>query len=177
MSIEEVEVLPTQDAEVDEDVEQTGTSIWNYYKIDGVQSKRGGAKNITCTFCDTTFTGCSSTRAFGHILGRAVLGQKRSNVGTCVPKRQFDDNRYAHFKIAQKVLNTEMMAKERQLSSSQAKQTFLDLTSPGKRTVTGEMKIVESKMLDSTSSTKMRKRLLTAYLHSARCAATLHRRQ
>jgi hypothetical protein len=43
-----------------------------------------------------------------------------------------------------------MMAKERQLSSSQAKQTFLDLSSPGKRTVTGEMKIVELKMLDSS---------------------------
>jgi hypothetical protein len=150
MSIEEVEVFSSQDAEVDEDVEQTGT-FWNYYQIDGVQSKRGGAKNITCTFCDTTFAGCSSTRAFAHILGRAVLGQKRSNVGACVPKRQVDDNRYAHFKIAQKVLNTEMMANERQVPrSSQAKQTFLDLTSPGKRTVTGEMKIVESEMLDSS---------------------------
>ena len=150
MSKEEVEVFSSQDAEVDEDVEQTGTSIWNHYQIDGVQSKRGGAKNITCTFCDTTFAGCSSTRTFAHILGRAVLGQKRSNVGACVPKRQVDDTRYAHFKIAQKVLNTEMMAKERQLSSSQAKQTFLDLTSPGKRTVTDEMKIVESEMLDSS---------------------------
>ncbi len=27
-----------------------------------------------------------STRAFAHILGRDVLGQKRPNVGTCVPK-------------------------------------------------------------------------------------------
>ncbi len=145
VSIEEVEVFSSQDAEVDEDVEQTGTSIWNYYQIDGVQCKLGGAKNITCSFCDTTFAGCSSTRAFAHILGRAVLGQKRSNVGACVPKRQVDDNRYAHFKIAQKVLYTEMMAKERQLSSSQA-------TSPGKRTVTGEMKIIESKMLDSSNN-------------------------
>ena len=76
--------------------------------------------------------------------------QKRSNVGACVPKPQVDDTRYAQFKIEQKVLNTEMMAKERQLSFSQAKQTVLDLTSPGKRTVTGEMKIVESKMLDSS---------------------------
>ncbi len=80
MSIEEVEVLSSQDAEVDEDVEQTGTSIWDYYKIDGDQSKRGGAKNITCTFCDTTFTGCSSTRAFGHILGRDA--GRRTRMGT-----------------------------------------------------------------------------------------------
>jgi hypothetical protein len=43
-----------------------------------------------------------------------------------------------------------MMAKERQLSSSQAKRTVLDLAFPGKRTVTGEKKIIESKMLDSS---------------------------
>ena len=46
MSIEEVEVLGSQDPEDCEDAEQIETSIWNYYKIDGVQSKRGGAKNI-----------------------------------------------------------------------------------------------------------------------------------
>ena len=33
MSIEEVEVLSSQDAEVDVDVEQTGTSIWNFIKL------------------------------------------------------------------------------------------------------------------------------------------------
>jgi hypothetical protein len=43
-------------------------------------------KNITRAFCDTSFTTCFSTRAFAHILGRDVLGQKRPNVGTCVPK-------------------------------------------------------------------------------------------
>ena len=46
-----------------------------------------------------------------------------------------------------------MMSKEAQLSSSKAKQSVLDLSSPGKRTVTGEMKIVgskNSKTLDST---------------------------
>jgi hypothetical protein len=150
MSMENDEVLSVQEPEADEDLEQKGSIIWNYYKVDGVQSKRGGAKNVTCTFCDTAFTGCSSSRAFAHILGRAVLGQKRANVGACVPIRKDDDNRYAQFRIAQKALNKEIMTKERQLSSSQAKQSVLDLTSPGKRTVTGEMKIVESKTLDST---------------------------
>ena len=43
-----------------------------------------------------------------------------------------------------------MMSKEAQLSSSKAKQSVLNLTSLGKRTATGEMKIVESKTLDST---------------------------
>ena len=118
------------------DVEQTGSIIWNYCKIDGAQSKRGGAKNVTCTFCDTAFTGCSSSRAFAHILGRAVLGQKKANVAACLPIRKEDDNRYTQFKTAQKILNKEMMAKEQQLSTSQAKQTVLDLTSPAKRLLT-----------------------------------------
>ena len=75
-----------------EDVEQAGSIIWNYYKIDGAHSKNGRAKNVTCTFCDNSFTACSSTRAFAHILGRAVLGQKRAHVKACVPIRKDDDN-------------------------------------------------------------------------------------
>jgi hypothetical protein len=51
------------------------------------------------------------------------------------------------FKIAQKVLNQEMEAKERQFDFSQANQSVLDLTSPGKQSVTGEMKNFESKTL------------------------------
>ena len=145
------EVLSVLDTEKDDEaIEHTGTIIWNYYKNAGVQSKKGRAKNFTCIFCDSTFTGCSSSRAVAHILGRPVLGQKKTNVRSCVPIRKDDDNRYAQFKTAQKVLNKEMMSKEAQLSSSKAKQSVLDLSSPGKRTVTGEMKIVESKTLDST---------------------------
>ena len=63
------DVISRQDSEENEELELTGTIIWNYYKIDGAQSKKGGAKNVTCTFCDNSFTGCSSTRAFAHILG------------------------------------------------------------------------------------------------------------
>ena len=63
----------------DEDIEPTGPIIWNYFKVSGVQSKSGRAKNVTCNFCDTVFVGCSSSRAFAHILGRPVLGQKNSN--------------------------------------------------------------------------------------------------
>jgi hypothetical protein len=43
MSIKEDEVFSSQDAEADEDVEKTGSLIWNYYKIDGVQSPKGHA--------------------------------------------------------------------------------------------------------------------------------------
>ena len=42
-------VLLVPDAEDNEDIEATGSIVWNYYKIDGVQSKRGGAKNVKCT--------------------------------------------------------------------------------------------------------------------------------
>jgi hypothetical protein len=134
-----------------EDIEPKGPIIWNYFKVAGVQSKSGGAKNVTCNFCDTVFVGCSSSRAFAHILGRPVLGQKKSNAKECVPMRKRDDNRYAEFKTAQKVLNQDMTtSKEGQLSSSKAKQSVLNLTSLGKRTVTGQMNIVESKELDST---------------------------
>jgi len=148
--MEDVVELSSQDPDADADAVQTGPIIRNYYESDGVQSRRGGAKNITCTFCDTPFTGCSSSRAYAHILGRAVLGQTRPNIGACKPIRKDNDDRYAQFKIAQRILNNEMMAKERLHSSSKAKQSVLELTSPAKRTVSGEMKIVESKTLDST---------------------------
>jgi hypothetical protein len=61
-----------------------------------------------------------------------------------------DYNRYAEFKTEQKVLNQEMTSKEERLSFSKAKQSVLNFTSLGKRTVTGEMKNFESKELDST---------------------------
>ncbi len=79
-------MLSSQSREANEDVETIGSLIWNYYNLDGVQSNLGGGKNITCTFCDASFTTCFSTRAFAHTLGRDVLGQKRPNIGTCKPK-------------------------------------------------------------------------------------------
>jgi hypothetical protein len=142
--IDEVQDLEREDG----DIQPKESIIWNYFKIDGVQSKKGGGKNVTCIFCEHVLIGCSSSRAFAHILGRPVLDQRKSNV--CIPIRRDDDDRYAKFKNAQKDLNKEMMSKEAQLSSSKAKQSVLNLTSLGKRTVTGEMKIVESKTLDST---------------------------
>ena len=127
-----------QDSEDAEDVDQTVLTIWNYFKVVGVQSKKGGAKNVTCTFCDKTLTGCSSSRALAHILGRPVLEQSKANVRFCVPIRKEDDDWYEQFKTAQKVLNKQVMTKEAQLSSSKSRQTVLDLTSLGKRTVTGQ---------------------------------------
>ncbi len=109
MSMEDVEELSSQDPDADGDIERTGLIILIYNKIDGIQSKQGGVKNITCTFCNAAFTGCS--RAFAHILGNAVIGLKRSNIGAFVPICQGGCNHCAHFKNAQRILNTEMMAK------------------------------------------------------------------
>ena len=124
-----------------EHVEKAGSNIRNYYKVDGAQSKRGGAKNIKCIFCDTS------------LAGRAFLVQKKANVGACVPIRKKDNNWYVEFNIVQKILNKEMMAKEWLLSCSQAKKSVLDsMTYSGKGTVTGDMnlKLIVSETLDST---------------------------
>ena len=124
MSVEIVDEV--QDLERDDgDIQPRGSIIWNYFKIDGVQSKKGGAKNVTCIFCDHVLIGCSSSRAFAHILGRPVLDQRKSNLKACIPIRRDDDDRYAKFKNAQKDVNKEMMSKEAQLSSSKAKQAVL----------------------------------------------------
>ena len=57
----------------------------------------------------------------------------------CVPIHRTDDNRNAQFKTAQQLLNKEKMTTESKLSSSKAKQTVLDLTSPANRTVFGDI--------------------------------------
>ena len=121
-----VEIDEVQDPDREDEDEPTGSIVWNYFKIDGVQSKRGGAKNVKCIFCDSDLIGCRSSRAFAHILGRPVLDQKKANVKACVPIRKVDDNRYAEFKTAKKVLDKKMTAKEAQLSSTKAKQSVLN---------------------------------------------------
>ena len=132
-----------------EDIEISGPIIWNYYLVAGVQNRKGGAKNHTCTFCDTSFTGCNSSRAYAHIVGRKVLDQTKMGIKACIPIRKKDDDRYPQFLSAKKILIADIMAKEAKLSTSKTKQSVLDLTTPGKRSATGELKILESKILDS----------------------------
>ena len=117
-------VLSVQDPEQDDEdigiiIGHTGTIIWNYHKFVSFQSKKGGAKNVTCTVCDNTFTGCSSSRAVAHFLGRPVLRQNKINIKFCAPIRKDDDNQYAQFRTAQKVLNKEMMSSYVQGSTGQ----------------------------------------------------------
>ena len=41
-------------------------------------AKKGGAKNAMCTFCDKSFSGCSTSRAAAHILGHPVFTVKQN---------------------------------------------------------------------------------------------------
>ena len=91
-----------------------------------VQSKRGRAKNVVCSFCDANVTGCSSTQMYADIVGRNVVGQKKA----CVTILRKDDIWNAQFKTAQQLLNKDIMTTESKPSSSWANQTFLDSTFP-----------------------------------------------
>ena len=82
-----------------------------------------------------------------------------------------NDNRHSEFMIAQKALNKEMMAMERLLSCSQARQSVLDsIISSGKRTETGEMKLIESETLDSTIASFFYEKALAFQCFGVACA-------
>ena len=85
---------------------------WMVFRANGAEPRMSHAPFVI------HFTGCSSFRAFAHILGRAVLGQKRANVGACVPIHKDDDNRYAQFRNALKILKQKITAKEQQACPS-----------------------------------------------------------
>ena len=108
----------------------------------------GQSQYVMCSFCDATVTGCSSTRVYADIVWINVVGQKKMNIKACIPKHRKDDNWNAQFKTAQQLLDKNMMTTESKPSSSKAKQSILDLTSPANRTLFGELKAVESKTPD-----------------------------
>ena len=87
------------------------------------------------------------------------------NIKACVPIRRKDDNRNAQFKTAEQLLNKDITATESKPSSSKAKQTVLDLTSPANRTAFGELKTLSQKrqtfpLLSSFTGTDYRLMLL-----------------
>ena len=52
--------------------------MWQYFTIsNSSEAKKGGAKIAASKFCDKAFSGCCTTRATAHILGRPVLGQTK----------------------------------------------------------------------------------------------------
>ena len=89
------------DLKDDENADQTGPS--QEYHMHLLQYK----------FLQVLFN--TSTRSYSW---RPVLGQKRTNIRICVSIRKDNDNRYAQFKAAQKVRHNDVMAKERELTSS-----------------------------------------------------------
>ena len=110
-----------------------------------IQSKQGRANNVVSSFCDANVNGCSSTWVYADIVGRNVVGQKTMNMKACVPICRKEDKWNAQFKTAEQLLSIDIMTTESKPSSSKAKQTVLDLTSPANRTAFGELKMLRQK--------------------------------
>ena len=96
-------------------------------------------------YCDTTLTGCSSSWALTSVLGRAVLVQNIANVKRMIINVEFEMLR------AQKALNKEMLAKNNcSVACKQSTLFWIQWSIQEKRTLTGEMKLVESETLCSS---------------------------
>ena len=85
--------------------------IWKYFITDG-QTLKGGSRNVNCSFCGVEFSGCSTTRAAAHILGRPVLGQSKAGIRSCIAINTKDDNRRADLRKAQEELGAIIRSKE-----------------------------------------------------------------
>ena len=55
-----------------------------FYCFNSSEAEKGGAKNAVCKACDKIFSGCCTTRATAHILGRPVLGQTNVGIQACI---------------------------------------------------------------------------------------------
>ena len=107
------------DVEVEVDdgcIKQTDRSsyyIWQYFTVsNSSEAKKGGAKIAVCKFCDKSFSGCCTTRAAAHILGRPVLGQTKAGIQACIAINKKDDDRRAILRNAQRALSEVMRGKE-----------------------------------------------------------------
>ena len=92
-------------------------------------------------FCDRSFSGCSTTRAAAHILGRPVLGQRKAGIQACNAIYKKDDDRRAQKKNAQKAIAAVMLGKEKSLSLHKRKQAVLEelVTPPTKKSVNSSL--------------------------------------
>ena len=68
------------------------------------EAKKGSTKIAACKFCDKTYSGCCTTRATAHILGRPVLGQTNAGIQSCITINKKDDVWRAILKNAQRAL-------------------------------------------------------------------------
>ena len=89
--------------------------IWKYFTVSSSNAKTGGSKHIVCMFCDKNFSGCSTTRASAHILGRPVMGQQKAGIHPCLAIHKNDDDRRAALRSAQKELGEVIRDKEAEL--------------------------------------------------------------
>ena len=121
------------DVEVEVDdgcIKQTDRSsyyIWQYFTVsNSSEAKKGGAKIAVCKFCDKSFSGCCTTRAAAHILGRPVLGQIKAGIQACIAINKKDDDRRAILRNAQRALSEVMRGKEEAAAGKKRKQAVMD---------------------------------------------------
>ena len=81
-------------------------TIFYYFKLvtESSDPQKGGAKIPLCKFCDNTFSGCCTSRAAAHILGRFILGQAKARIQAYITINKKDDDRRAVLKNAQRAL-------------------------------------------------------------------------
>ena len=83
--------------------------IWQYFFVSNSSgAKKGSAKIAASKICDKTFSGCCTTRATAHILGRPVLGQTKAGIQSCIIINKKDDDQRAILKNAQLALSEVM---------------------------------------------------------------------
>ena len=135
--------------------------VWQYFTImNHTDPKKSGAKNAICAFCDKSFSGCSTTRAAAHILGRPVLGQIKAGIHPCIVINKKDDDRRGAFKNAQKTIGGIMREKEQCIEGKTRKQQVMDelLKSPTKHPV-------ESSVIVSKSGSKEMDKTIASFFY------------
>ena len=109
--------------------------VWQYFAvINNTNARKGCTKNAVCMFCDKSFSGCSTSRAAAHILGRPVLAQEKAGIRSCMAIYKKDDDRV---RTAQKTMGEMMLDKEQSMDGKKRKQQVMDklLVSPSKQSV------------------------------------------
>ena len=135
---------------------QVAHFVWKYFAVtNNTDARKGGAKNAVCMFCDKSFSGCSTSRAAAHILGRPVLAQEKAGIRLCIAiyKKYYD--RRSALTIAQKTIGEMMRGKEQSMDGKKRKQQVMDklLVSPSKQSV--ESSVIVSKSGSKEVNTKI----------------------
>ena len=100
--------------------------------------KKAGAKIAVYKFCDNTFSGCCTSKAAAHILGRSVLGQAKAGIQACIAINKKDDDRRAILKNAQRALGEVVRWKEDAAAGKKRKQAVMhELLTPFAKTSAG----------------------------------------